>query len=231
MSTNQVLIKELIRDGHLKSGRIIKAFERIDRIHFVPDNFKHRAYADEPLPIGFGQTISQPLVVAFMLELLDPRPGDNVLEIGAGSGWKTALLAHIISSLEHDSDENKREARRHAGPGCVTAIERIIRLRENAVKNVSKFNFIENGIATIIHGNGSMGYASKAPFDKIIAGAAGKSVPLAWKEQVRVGGRIVAPVEDTIKVLHKLSPIDFKIEEYSGFRFVQLILDDGRDGG
>ncbi len=226
-NSNQALVKELIRDGHLKSKRIIKAFERIDRIQFVPDKLKHRAYADEALPIGFGQMILQPLVVAFMLELLDLRPGDNVLEIGAGSGWKTALLACIVSSAEPGASEAKKRAGRPASLGRVTAVERILQLHEKAVKNISKFNFIESGIAAIIHGDGSKGYIQKAPFDKIISGAAASSVPLAWKEEIRVGGRIVIPIDDVIKVLDKVSPIDFKIKEYGGFRFVPLVTGAG----
>src|SRR3989344_7987902 len=98
MISNRVLIEKLIREGHLKSRRIIEAFQQIDRARFVPVELKQKAYLNEPLPIGFNQTMSQPLVVAFMLELLDPRPGERILEIGAGSGWKTALLAHILES-------------------------------------------------------------------------------------------------------------------------------------
>ena len=232
MNTNQILIKTLIKDGYLKSKRIIKAFEDVDRIHFVPEKSKSRAYVDEPLPIGFDQTISQPLVVAFMLELLDSQPGDRVLEIGAGSGWKTALLAHIVSSNKSALDDGQEKgAGRRIGLGRVTAIERILQLHKRAVEIVSKFNFIESGIVTIIHGDGSRGYVQNAPFDKIICGAAGSSVPIAWKEQVRVGGRIVMPIGDAIKVLDKKSPINFKIKEYSGFRFVPLIMDDGGNGG
>ncbi len=232
MVSNRILIGTLVRDGHLKSRRIIDAFEKIDRVHFVPEKFKSRAYVDEPLPIGFGQTISQPLTVAFMLELLDPQPGERVLEVGAGSGWKTALIAHIVGTKpvfdlkDSESGRGKKE-QKLARLGHVLAIERILQLHGNAVTNVSKFGFIEKGIVTIVHGDGSKGYSSQAPFDKIIAGAAGSSVPHAWKEQVRVGGRIVIPIEDSIKVLDKKSPIDFTVTEYSGFRFVPLITDSG----
>jgi len=225
MISNRALIEKLMREGHLKSRRIIEAFQQIDRARFVPVELKHKAYLNEPLPIGFNQTMSQPLVVAFMLELLDPRPGERILEIGAGSGWKTALLAHILES-KHDVG---RKADSHLGAGQVVAIERIKQLYEKAVKNVSQFDFIKRGTAAIVHGDGSKGYAEKAPFDKIISAAAGTFVPSAWKDQVAVGGRIVVPIEDSIKVLEKHSPIDFRVVEYSGFRFVPLI--SGSNGG
>ena len=91
------LIDSLVEQGWLKTPRIIKAFRKIKRIDFLPEDMKDLAELNEALPIGYGQTISQPLVVAFMLELLEPKPGDKILDIGAGSGWTTALLAEIVS--------------------------------------------------------------------------------------------------------------------------------------
>ncbi len=210
ITSNQILIETLIKEGHLKSRRIIDAFLKIDRVNFVPDKFKKDAYVNEPLPIGFGQMISKPAAVAFILELLEPQPGDRVLEIGAGSGWKTAILAHII-----------------AGSGRVVAIERIEQIQKMAVENVSKFGFVDTGAVTILHADGSLGNPAKAPFDKIISGAAVNSVPQAWKDQVRVGGRIVIPIEDTIKVLKKTSPIDFEVKEYFGFKFIPMVTGAG----
>ncbi len=91
------LISKLISQGILKTQLIIEAFNKIDRIDFVKEEYKKEAYHDYPLPIDFGQTISQPLTVAFMLELLNPKPGEKILEIGAGSGWLTALLSYCVS--------------------------------------------------------------------------------------------------------------------------------------
>ena len=90
------LIDSLIQEGWLKTPRIIEAFRKIKRVDFLPEDMKDLAELNEALPIGYGQTISQPLVVAFMLEQLEPRPGDKVLDIGSGSGWTTALLAEVV---------------------------------------------------------------------------------------------------------------------------------------
>src|SRR3989339_1144097 len=93
----KVLVKNLIDEGALKTPEIIGAFYNIDRRDFVPEEYTKDAYRDSPLPIGYGQTISQPYTVAFMLELLAPKGGNKIMEIGSGSGWQTALLAHIVS--------------------------------------------------------------------------------------------------------------------------------------
>jgi len=96
MQNNKELIKHLIARNVLKTKAIIDAFQAVDRIDFVPLKYLDEAYGDYPLPIGYGQTISQPFTVAFMLELLQPQKGDKILDVGSGSGWTTALLAHIV---------------------------------------------------------------------------------------------------------------------------------------
>ncbi len=204
--TKEKLIEELVREGYLKTPAIIEAFRKIDRADFVPTDLKDIAYVNMPLPIGHGQTISQPLTVAFMFELLEPKEGEKILDIGAGSGWTTALLGQIVGQK-----------------GQVVAIERIPELVDFATQNVSKYNFIEKGTVKIVRGNGSQGFRREAPYDKIIAAAAAKKIPEFWKKQVKIGGRIVAPVASSVVMLEKTDQNHFEKKEYFGFAFVPLV--------
>lgn len=204
---NELLVKQLVDEGYLHSSNIKDAFIAIDRKRFVPESEQTRAYENCPLQIGHGQTISQPLTVAFMLELLEPHSGEKILDVGAGSGWQATLLAHLVQGVG----------------GKVIAIERIEALKEMARINIEKYHYIEQGIVEIIKGNGAHGFKAEAPFDKIIAAASAKEIPKAWKEQVKVGGRIVAPVEQSIVVLDKISANEFSEKVFFGFSFVPLI--------
>lgn len=217
--SNELLVRELIRGGYLKTAAIIDAFRAVDRKDFVLEEYASEAYGNYPLPIGFGQTISQPLTVAFMLELLQPKAGEKILEIGAGSGWVTALLAYIVSG-----------GKGGGAPGKVMAIERLPVLKDMAIDNVSKYNFINKGIAEVVLGDGSKGYPSEAPFQKITSAAAAVSIPVAWKEQLKVKGRIVAPVMNTIEVWDKIGINEFRYKEYNGFSFVPLVSYEGGNG-
>lgn len=208
--TKEKLVKNLIKEGYLKSEKIIDAFLSIDRANFVSDEHKKEAYANYPLPIGQGQTISQPLVVAFMIESLEPKKGEKVLDVGSGSGWQTALLAYIISD---DGDEQ----------GKVVAIERIPELIKMTKENISKYGFLEKGIVKIKEGDGSRGFKTDSPYDKIIAAAASRNIPQAWKAQLKIGGRIVAPVGNSIHILDKKEKDKFLEKRYFGFNFVPLI--------
>lgn len=201
--TNQDLISDLVKDGYLKTPAIIEAFQKIDRKDFVRKDFKERAYINEALPIGHGQTISQPLVVAFMLELLDLKPNEKVLEIGTGSGWKTGLMAELGAE--------------------VLSIERIPELKKIAELNLEPYGFLENKKARLFLGDGSKGCPDAAPFDKIIAAASAEVLPESWKEQLNIGGKIVAPVGQSIVVLEKIAKNKFNSKEYLGFSFVPLI--------
>ena len=204
--TQDKLIKELVRDGYLKSPSIIEAFKKINRADFVPESEGEMAYYNIPLPIGYNQTISQPLTVAFTLELLEPKKGEKILDIGAGSGWQTALLSELVGE-----------------EGKVIAIERIPELKNMAEKNVGKYGFAKKGIAEIILGDGSKGYPEEAPYDKIVAAAYVKKIPACWKEQLKIGGRIVAPVGGQMTVLDKTGPDKFEQKQYFAFLFVPLI--------
>lgn len=200
------LIDDLIEEGWLKTPRIIDAFKKIKRVDFLPDDMKDLAELNEALPIGFGQTISQPLVVAFMLELLEPKEGEKILDIGSGSGWTTALLAQIVGEQ-----------------GKVIAIDIVPELVEFGKKNVQNYNFIEKGIVEFIYTDGSKGYKKEAPFDKILASATAREVPKAWKEQLKINGRIVLPINSSIWLFTKKSEREFEEKEHPGFVFVPLI--------
>ena len=204
------LINNLISEGYLKTPSIIEAFKAIDRADFVTDEYKESAYVNAPISIGFGQTISQPLTVAFMIELLSPKEGQKILEIGVGSGWQTAILSFIVSQ-------------NNTG-GKIIGIERIPELKEMGEKNVGKYGYIENQTAQIFLADGSRGFKKEEPFDKIIAGAASKDdVPQAWKKQLKIGGKIVAPVDQSVVVIEKTEKDAFIKKEYFGFSFVPLI--------
>jgi len=206
------LIDSLLQEGWLKTPRIIEAFRNIKRIDFLPDSVKNLAELNEALPIGYGQTISQPLVVAFMLEQLQPEPGNKILDIGSGSGWTTALLAEIVGGPT-----------KGGCPGKVIAVEIIPELKEFGEKNVVKYSFVEKGIVKFICADGSKGYEKEAPYDRILASASAERLPQTWKEQLKVGGRIVTPIGSSIWLFIKKSEKEFREIEYPGFAFVPLI--------
>lgn len=200
------LINKLIRQGTLHSPRIVEAFRNIDRREFIPEEYLESAYKDFPLPIGYGQTISQPTTVAFMLELLEPRKDDTILDIGSGSGWQSALLAYIVGNKGH-----------------IFAIELIPELKEFGEKNIEKYGFIKSGVVECFRMNAQNGLPEKAPFDKIIAAASADTIPIAWKEQLKIGGRVVAPIGESIFLITKKSENRFEEKEFPGFMFVPFI--------
>jgi len=223
------LIDSLIEEGWLKTPRIIEAFKKIKRVDFLPEDMKDLAELNEALPIGYGQTISQPLVVAFMLEQLEPKEGDKILDIGSGSGWTSALLGEIVGGKSLSAGRQ----------GKVIAIDVIPELVEFGKNNVAKYNFIEKGIVEFICADGSKGYKKEAPFDKILCSAAIQDrIPSAWKEQLKtralakrgderssstIGGRIVTPIGSSIWLFTKKSETEFEEIEYPGFAFVPLV--------
>lgn len=200
------LVDNLIQGGWLKTPEIIAAFRKIKRVDFLPDDIKNLAELNEAIPIGFGQTISQPLVVAFMIERLKPKSGDKILDVGSGSGWTTALLAYIVGEK-----------------GKVIALELVPELKEFGEKNAAKYSFVDRGAVEFINGDGSKGCEKEAPYDKILASASAGKLPKAWKEQLKVGGKIVAPIENSIWLFTKKSEAEFQENEYPGFVFVPLI--------
>jgi protein-L-isoaspartate(D-aspartate) O-methyltransferase len=153
------------------SPRVAAAIAKVRRSAFVPSRSVAAAYDNRPLPIGHGQTISQPFVVALMTELLDLEPGDTVLEVGTGSGYQAAVLAELA--------------------GTVCSIEVIAELASNAAKALASEGYANVLLRT---GDGSRGWPERAPFDAIIVTAATPEIPPALVEQLRAGGRMVIPV-------------------------------------
>ncbi|MDP2664078.1 MAG: protein-L-isoaspartate O-methyltransferase [bacterium] len=200
------LIDELVRENWLKTARIIEAFRKIKRVDFLPEDSKDLAEVDTALSIGQGQTISQPLVVAFMIELLEPKEGDKILDVGSGSGWTSALLAEIVGEK-----------------GKVIALEVVPELKEFGEKNVAKYGFTKEGRVEFFCADATKGYSREAPFDKILASASGLRLPQPWKEQLRIGGKIVMPINSSIWLFEKEGDNQFKRKEYPGFVFVPLI--------
>jgi protein-L-isoaspartate(D-aspartate) O-methyltransferase len=216
------LVDSLIKEGWLKTPRIIEAFRKIKRVDFLPENMRDLAELNEALPIGYGQTISQPLTVAFMLELLQPQFGNKILDIGSGSGWTTALLAHCVSSQGNPKSQIPN-SKFKIQKGKVIAIEIIPELLEFGKKNVMKYNFLEKGIVKFILGDGSKGFEKEAPYDRILVSATAKKVPQPWREQLKIEGRIVCPIGSSIWLLIKKSQKKFEEIEYPGFVFVPLV--------
>lgn len=205
------LINGLIKSDYLMTPEIISAFKKIKRQDFIRPAEADRAEIDAPLSIGYGQTISQPATVAFMLEKLRPGKGEKILDVGAGSGWTAALLAKIVGVA-----------------GKVYGLERIRELKDYAVGNIDKYGFINDGLVQIFCTDGYKGLPELAPFDKILVSAAAAAVPGKLLKQLTIGGRLVLPIGEqrqtqVIAVIDKIADGKFKKTEYPGFVFVPLI--------
>lgn len=202
MMNNAKLIDSLVEKGVLKTPRLIEAFLSVDRIDFVPRELHAMAHDDQPLPIGSGQTISQPYTVAFMLELLQVKSTDRVLDVGSGSGWTTALLACMSRSVD--------------------AVERVEELVAFSKKNLEKYPFTN---VRIHKAKRTLGLKGEL-FDKILVSCAADEVPKSLLDQLCVGGIIVIPVMNSIIRVIKNSEEDLQMQEYPGFVFVPLIRED-----
>ena len=203
------MVSTQIRSRGITDAAVLEAMTTVPRELFVPEEYILEAYADSPLPIGYDQTISQPYIVALMLELLGLDSDSRVLDVGAGSGYQTALLSRLA--------------------GEVYAIERIDQLASRAEETLRTLG-AKNVTFTI--GDGSMGWPEQAPFDRIICGAAAPEIPPAWIEQLADGGRIVAPVGgemfQDIEILDKRGG-EIHRRQSCAVRFVRLIGKQGFD--
>ena len=208
MKDKKELIEFLKAQGTLKSPSIIAAFEVVGRQNFVPEEMKAAAYADEALPIGFGQTISQPTTVAFMLEHLAPQEGDIIFDVVSGSGWQATLLAHIVGEK-----------------GKVYTAEIVPELCEFGSENIKKYPELASRIISEC-GNASAGVkalAQQESLDKIIAAASLDEVPSVWRAQLKVGGKMIYPSHESLIEETKVGAEEFKKVEYPGFVFVPFV--------
>lgn len=200
--------EQLVRRG-IHSEPVLGAMGRVPRELFVPEQQEAAAYQDSPLPIAEGQTISQPYIVAFMLQAAELAPGERALEIGTGSGYAAAVMAEVA--------------------GQVFTMERQARLALSARQALEKAGSRNVEIRV---GDGTLGWPERAPFNVIVATAGGREIPRSWKEQLAVGGRLVMPVGETprrqilIKVT-RLSDTEYREESLSEVRFVPLIGEQG----
>lgn len=207
-----MLVEKLKIEGIIKSELVEEAFLSVPREYFVPDHLKVYAYSDTPLPIGYGQTISAPHMVAIMTEELHVEPGDKVLEIGTGSGYQAAILAHIVSKQPD---------------GHVYTIERIPQLASRAVVNIANARPDLLDFITVIVGDGSKGVELFQPYDKIIVTAAAPRIPEPLLQQLRPGGVMVIPVgnrwEQILQIVIKDRKGSIRVRDSIACIFVPLI--------
>lgn len=202
------MVEELVRWGYLRTPSIIEAFRKVPREEFVPPSLRKYAYEDHPLSIGHGQTISAPSMIALMLESLKLERGQRVLEVGTGSGYNAALLAELVG----------RE-------GKVVSIERLSSLASFGRENLRKAGY---GWVEVVVGDGTCGYPPGAPWDRILITACSPGFPPPLVDQLKVGGRMGAPVGhfyggQVWKVAEKREGGDLRVENYSPCSFVPLV--------
>lgn len=198
-----LLIQQLMRQG-IRDEAVLKAIAEVPRERFIDEAMSHKAYDNTALPIGLGQTISQPYMVARMTELLALQPNSRVLEIGTGSGYQTAVLAHLAPH--------------------VYSVERIKSLQWQAKRRLKQLDL--HNVSTR-HGDGWQGWASRGPFDAIIVTAAAPEIPPALLAQLAEGGRLVLPVGEAAQpqFLRRIQRRgdEYLVESIEPVRFVPLM--------
>jgi protein-L-isoaspartate(D-aspartate) O-methyltransferase len=199
------MVRYQVQARGVRDARVLAAMRKVPREEFIPEGLREFAYEDSPLPIAADQTISQPYIVAFMVEALALAGGEKVLEIGAGSGYAAAVLGEIA--------------------GRVFTIERIEELAEGARSVLERLGYHN---VSVRHGDGTRGWPEEAPFDAIVVTAGGPEVPASLKRQMRVGGRIVIPVgkDACVQALLRITRVaedEFEQEDLADVRFVPLV--------
>jgi protein-L-isoaspartate(D-aspartate) O-methyltransferase len=203
------MVEHHIAARGVRSESVLRAMRAVRREEFLPANLREFAYEDSPLPIASGQTISQPYIVAFMIEALLLNGGEEVLEIGTGSGYAAAVLAEIAKN--------------------VYSVERIGQLAEKAATTLAKQGYHN---VHVRHGDGTRGWSEHAPYDAIVVAAGGPKVPEALQMQLKIGGRLVIPIgtspraQELVRVT-RVSANEFRREELADVRFVPLLGEEG----
>lgn len=203
------MIERQIEGRGVRDPLVLKAMGRVQRERFLPEHVRDCAYEDSPVPIAGGQTMSQPYMVAFMIEALALKGGERVLEIGAGSGYAAAVLGDIA--------------------GAVYTVERIGALAQHAASALSDLGYAN---VHVRHGDGTKGWPEQAPFDAIIVAAGGPDIPKSLRDQLKIGGRMVIPVgqdvrgQELVRVT-RLTENDFQSEVIAEVRFVPLVGQEG----
>jgi len=205
----RVMVAEQLMSRGITDKRVLGAMETVPREEFLPPPWRSHAYDDGPVPIGSGQTISQPYIVAAMIQMLRSRPTDRVLEVGAGSGYAAAVLSRIVA--------------------MVYAVERHSELVAEARERLSRLG---HDNVELRHGNGTVGWPTEAPYDGIIVAAGGPRVPRALKRQLAIGGRLVVPVghpaesQRLVRVVRH-NEDEFEEQPLVPVRFVPLVGEEG----
>ncbi|OGW36297.1 MAG: protein-L-isoaspartate O-methyltransferase [Nitrospirae bacterium RBG_13_39_12] len=205
LQKRQAMIEKDIKGRGIKDKKVLEVMGRIPRHLFVDENLKNKAYADYPLPIGEGQTISQPYVVALMTEALKLKPSDRVLEIGTGSGYQAAVLSEIVKEVY------TLEIRKSLSDLATK------RLKDLRYKNVN-----------VKYGDGYFGWKEHAPFDAIIITAAPNHIPPPLIKQLKKGGRLIVPLGSTVyyqtlTLLIKKDTDELDVEQMGSVAFVPMI--------
>jgi protein-L-isoaspartate(D-aspartate) O-methyltransferase len=202
-----LMVSRQLKARGINNERVLSAFTKVPREEFVAPDLQEHAYEDRPLSIGCSQTISQPFIVAYMLQAADVRPEDHVLELGTGSGYQTALLAELAKT--------------------VVSLERHPELAETARERLSRLAYSN---VEVIAADGTLGYPERAPYDVVIVSAAAPHVPQPLVDQLAEGGRLVIPVgvrQSQNLVLVRKTPAGIQTSRLEGCAFVPLIGAEG----